>query len=38
MGHLRVSRIAQDDLAHQVQLSQLLAPGGDFIAALAHQS
>jgi hypothetical protein len=37
-GYLSVGRITQDDFAHQVQLGQLLAPGGDFIAALAHQS
>ena len=38
MGHLGVGGIAQHDLACQVQLGQLLAPGGDFIAARPHQS
>ena len=37
MRHLGMSRIAEHDLAHQVQLGQLLAPGRDFITALGHQ-
>jgi hypothetical protein len=37
MRHLGMGRIAEHDLTHQVQLGQLLASGGDFIAALGHQ-
>ena len=37
MRHLGMGGIAEHDLTHQVQLGQLLASGGDFIAALGHQ-
>ena len=34
---LGVGRVGQHDLVHQIQLRQLLAAGGNFVAALRHQ-
>ena len=35
--HLGVGGVGHDDLVHQVQLGQLLAARGDFVAARPHQ-
>jgi hypothetical protein len=37
LRHLGVGRVGQHDLVHQIQLGQLLAARGDFVAARRHQ-